>query len=94
MAAMIPSWAKTLGAMIDGETQVRVRCSGCAEVKLFTMADLEALAAKVGRDYSLVDRRCRCRLTPGCRGWNRLYYLHGVFRPLVDRWVRDAYDCD
>lgn len=75
--------------MIDRDIRVRVICEGgCGFVDL----DLVALAAHVGRDYSLIGRRCRCRITPGCTHWNRFHYLGGVFRPLwsdrdVWRWT-------
>jgi hypothetical protein len=74
--------------MIDRDVRVRVLCEGrCGFVEL----DLPALAELVGRDYSLIGRRCRCRVTPGCTHWNRFYYHLGVFRPLwreedVLRW--------
>ena len=58
---------------------VRVICNGCRECR---DVDLQALAAKVGPEYSLIDRRCRCRITPGCVGWNRFMYLFGVYRHL------------
>ncbi|MFZ3484234.1 hypothetical protein [Sphingomonas sp. 3-13AW] len=68
-----------MGAMIDGGAEVRILCEErCGSTDL----DVAALAARVGRDYSLIGRRCRCRITPGCAGWNHFYYLHGVFRPL------------
>ena len=79
-APNISRWALTLGGMIDFGGVVQVwcdRCRGSAEV------DLTALAEKVGRDYSLVDRRCRCRLTPGCIGWNCFRYATG---PHAIRW--------
>lgn len=81
-----PPWTLTLGAMIDRDVRVRVLCEGG-----FVELDLPALAARVGRGYSLIGRRCRCRITPGCTAWNRFYYLLGVYRPLwreadVLRW--------
>lgn len=83
-----PTWAQTLGAMADHGTEVRAICeSQCG----FAQIDVGKLAARVGRDYSLIGRRCRCRITPGCTAWNRFYYLLGVYRPLwreadVLRW--------
>ncbi len=44
------------------------RCTGCSA---YREIDLPALMAKVGPDYSLWNRRCRCRMTKGCKGWNR-----------------------
>jgi hypothetical protein len=42
--------------------------------------DLIQLRLRVGGKYSLVNRRCRCRLTANCPGWNRFYYLQGCNR--------------
>lgn len=78
------SWLQSLGAMIDGDAQIQAICNRCGRLKRFTREDLERLAAKVGRDYSLINRRTRCRLKQGCEGWVRFYYLMGVYRPLWD----------
>lgn len=84
-----PTWAASVGALRDEGVQVRVVCNGCGA---WADVDLAALADRVGATYSLIDRRCRCRLTPGCAGWNRFYYHHGVLRPLwtearARRWL-------
>lgn len=71
-----------LGRIIRTGIRVRARCDDCKATKEFTPADIEALAAKTSYRYSLVDRRCRCRLTPGCDGWNRFDYHMGVWRPM------------
>ena len=78
-SGQFPAWALTLGAMIDHGTEVIAWCSKCQKTK---PVDVAALAEKVGRDYSLIDRRCLCRLTAGCRGWNRFLYLQATYRPL------------
>lgn len=91
MATSIPAWARTLGAMIDNGTTVQVYCSTCRVFRRLTLDDMRSLAEKVGRDYSLVNRRCRCRLTPGCRGWNKFQYLLGVMRNLADPNVADRW---
>lgn len=75
-----PTWARTLGTMIAGNCRVRVGCTRCGR---WDDVDVVALAAKAGLEYSLIDRRCRCRLTPGCKGWNSFSYLLGVYRPLT-----------
>lgn len=81
-----------LGAMIDDNAKIKVLCTlRCGEPYFFSKAELEALAAKVGRDYELYNRRCPCRLTPGCRGWNNFHYLRGVYRPLRDVAVGDRW---
>ncbi|NOW44126.1 hypothetical protein FHW96_000253 [Novosphingobium sp. SG751A] len=92
MTKTIPTWALTLGAMIDEEAVIQVFCMDCKVFRPFTRDDMTTLAEKVGRDYSLVNRRCRCRLTPGCNGWNRFMFLNGVMRHLADnehfdRWI-------
>ena len=74
----MPAWAMTIGLMIDFGARVTVWCDQCGG---FAVVDLAALVEKVGRDYSLVDRRCRCRLQPGCIGWNKFRYAsseHGI----------------
>lgn len=85
--AIMPAWVQTLGAMLDqGEGRVLVRAS-CTYCKGSRDIDIAALAAKVGRDYSLVNRRCRCRILPGCPGWNRFYYAMGR-----NTWTRHLFD--
>lgn len=79
-----------LGRIIKSGTQIKVICDTCKADKEFTPADIEALAAKTSYRYSLVNRRCKCRLTPGCDGWNRFYYLRGVYRPMkTDRGIEN-----
>lgn len=78
---MIPSWVQTLDAAIEGSADITVRCTVCGGQR---PVDLVALREKVGGSYSLVNRRCRCRFTAGCPGWNVFDYLHGVRRPLRD----------
>lgn len=78
--------------MIEAGAHIQVRCTECKMHRRFTREDLEILAAKVGMDYSLYNRRTPCKLTPGCRGWNQFDYLLGVYRPLRDvetgdRWA-------
>lgn len=88
-AAIFPSWVRTLGAMIDHHADIQVSCTKCG---VYKTVPLRNLANQVGRNYSLINRRCLCRLTGGCKGWNRFFYRNGVFRPLWDdgaarRWV-------
>ena len=78
-AAIFPSWVQSLDAGIAEGAKFRVMCTGCSSCK---DVDLVALRERVGGAYSLIDRRCRCRLTQGCSGWNRFYYLQGCYRPL------------
>lgn len=91
-AGIIPSWVKTLDAMIAAETVIKVQCDVCRANR---EVDLHALRARMGGGYSLLNRRCRCRLTDGCRGWNRFLYCRGVYRTLaepevLDRWLRQS----
>jgi hypothetical protein len=90
-AGWIPAWARTLDRMIAVDLRVDVWCLRCGECR---RVDLAALRERVGGEYSLVNRRCRCRLTPGCQGWNKFRYMHGVMRPLVeeDVWHRWLFD--
>jgi hypothetical protein len=87
-AALFPTWVETLDAMIAEGTVVRVMCTHCSVCE---NVELQALREKVGGTYSLVNRRCRCRLTPGCAGWNRFYYLQGCMRPLWDDAASDRW---
>jgi len=74
-------YTRNLDAMIEAGAQVRVWCEFCKEA---ADIDLVALRARVGGEFSLLNRRCRCRLTPDCPGWNRFSYLSGVMRHLAD----------
>lgn len=67
--------------MIVTERPVKAACDYCRAEK---PVNLERLRERVGGSYSLLNRRCRCVLTPGCAGWVRFHYLHGVWRPLWD----------
>ncbi len=78
MSAILGS-VENLGKMLVSGRPVRARCEQCGAIKEFTTEDIEALAAKVGYRYSLIDRRCKCRLTPGCDGWNRFEYRQNVW---------------
>lgn len=97
MAPIRFSWLANLGAMIDERSAIQVSCTKCGIYHRFTTEELAALADKVGRNFSLWNRRCRCRLTPNCLGWNRFNYLLGVYRPLWDQagthhWQLDPID--
>lgn len=90
-----PSWTDTVGAMKNARDSnpdaccVQVSCDRCEG---YRDVDLDALIAAKGPGYSIVNRRSRCKLTKGCRGWNRFHYKSGVMRPLwdqrtIERWV-------
>lgn len=75
---------RTLKLIIDCSRTLKVLCTECRGDHTFTQDEIIALAEKVGLDFCVVNRRCRCRLTPGCTGWNRFYGMFGVFHPLWD----------
>ena len=79
-----PTWALSVGALHAAGVEVRVGCTGCGR---WARVDLAALIERVGPGYSLIDRRCRCRIISGCAGWNRFYYDHAVMRPM---WTEAA----
>lgn len=87
-AGIIPSWVKTLDVMIAAETVIKVQCDTCRVIR---EVDLHALRARMGGGYSLLNRRCRCRLTDGCRGWNTFHYCRGVYRVLAEPEVRERW---
>jgi hypothetical protein len=65
------AWTKNLGTLITASREVRAFCDTCRAP--FVVVDLVKLAAIKGEDYSLWNRRTKCRLTEGCPGWNRFY---------------------
>lgn len=80
--------------MIENGFTAEARCSVC---RAWRQIDLAALAGKVGLDYSLWNRRCRCRLTDGCRGWIRFFIGPGWPAPSFDertelRWIEDEWN--
>ena len=64
---------------------IEVRCNKCREFKVLTKVDLERIIQAKGPDYSLFNRRCRCKLTPDCPGWNSFRYQRGP-------WAYGLYD--
>lgn len=61
---------RTLGNMLEHGHTAWGECRTCGAHRPI---DFVRLIAKVGPDYSLWNRRCRCRLTDGCRGWIKFY---------------------
>ncbi|KKC27429.1 hypothetical protein [Sphingomonas sp. SRS2] len=94
MVSYFPDWATTVGKMLAvqdgrGHKHVMVMCDTCKEAR---DVDLAAIVETKGADFSLINRRARCRLTAGCKGWNRFRYQSGVMRPLwtdrqADGWI-------
>jgi hypothetical protein len=66
---------RTLGEMVDHGHTAYAYCSTC---NTYRDIDLPALIEKVGREYSLWNRRSRCR-TEGCAGW--MHYKCGPGHP-------------
>ncbi len=68
----------------QGERTLIVRgwCHTCDRTRII---DVPALIERVGADYSLVHRRSRCKLTPGCPGWVLFDYSTGT-------WTWHLYD--
>ncbi len=92
IAPIKPAWVASLDLMIEYGIKCRVICSLCRACRDI---DLEALREKVGGSYSLWNRRCRCRLTPGCRGWNMFMHNgHGGFYNIMRDPDRDWWDSD
>ncbi|MDR6511478.1 hypothetical protein J2792_002350 [Novosphingobium capsulatum] len=90
-AGLISAWTRDLDAMIEVNAHVRAYCGVC---KKYQDIDIPALRERVGGSYSLLNRRCKCRLTPGCKGWNKFMYLHGVMRILADEETRRRWESD
>jgi len=95
LADHFPAWTHTVIAMKRARDAkpdhfaVRVRCDRCNQGR---DVDLDAIVAAKGEDHTLIDKRYRCKLTPGCEGWNAFHFQSGVMRPLwtqdqADRWI-------
>lgn len=64
----------------------------CHDCGLQQKIDIELLAAKVGDDYSLINRRSRC---PRCHAWLRFHYRQASLYPMWDpemSWRWDKID--
>jgi hypothetical protein len=62
-------------------------CDTCGERREI---DIHALNGRVPWGYCLINRRCPCKLTPGCGGWNVFEYRDGKGPnlPLFDLWAQ------
>lgn len=81
-----PTWVRTLDLAIQFDTpcspvQIKGWCGKCGQTRL---VDFRKLREVKGGDYSLINRRTRCKFTEGCDGWVKFHFLLGVFRPLWD----------
>lgn len=84
---------RTLATMIEHGFTSHARCPTCEQTQ---DVDLLALMAKMGPDYSLWNRRSRCRFTPGCAGWISFKVGPGWRTPDFDeateeRWMAAEY---
>ena len=85
-----PSWTRNIGEMIDAGIACQAFCDRCGK---FRAIDLSALAMRLGRDFDLWNRRTRCRLTPGCTGFNRFQHGgRGVMRHMWDDATSELWD--
>lgn len=76
----IPDWCDTIWSMlaaIDASHSVHARCDQCGARRELARKDLERIGEKKGLRFRLVGKRTRCRLTPGCEGWNTFAYREG-----------------
>lgn len=69
-----PSWAATVGAMKASGCEVYATCTGCSWS--VSPLPLDPIIEKLGVDYSLFDKRSRCR-QPGCERGQVIY----LYRP-------------
>lgn len=83
-------FSPNVGEMIAMGLSIKAVCDQC---KCEKAVDLKSLAAIKGPRYSLFNRRCRCKLLPGCEGWNRfLHNRSGIWLGFHDpgtaaRWI-------
>lgn len=56
------AWSETVGAMKASGTEVYATCSGCGWT--LKPLPLDPIIEKLGADYSLFDKRSKCRECP------------------------------
>jgi hypothetical protein len=71
---------QTAGLIRDNRIKVWARCDLCL---MRQEVDIAALCQQVPWEFSLINRRCRCRLTADCQGWNVFEYRDGPRAPLL-----------
>ena len=81
----------TLEDMLERGNTVHATCSRCRKTREIDIPDL---IATLGPLSSLWNRRCWCRVTPGCKGWNWFRLGPGWLSPLLHdetylRWIGD-----
>lgn len=56
------------------ELRIWAVCETCGQRREI---DLQKLNERMPWGYTLINRRCRCKLTAGCEGWNVFEYRDG-----------------
>ncbi|HEX8444117.1 MAG TPA: hypothetical protein VF631_10780 [Allosphingosinicella sp.] len=79
MPRIWPHWARSIGGMLAGGAAVRFACGGCR--RLFDV-DLTALAVLRGAEWSLIDRRARCKASK-CRARGLFVAAAGRHEPFL-----------
>lgn len=72
-----------LSELINHSWRLSVYCAGegsCGKDRQLRSGDLSRIAAAKGMDYTLYNRRTRCRLTAGCPGWNYFLFDHVTYK--------------
>lgn len=64
--------------MLEAEREAHAWCHEC---HFQQQIDIPALAARVGNDYSLINRRTRC---PNCGAWMNFHYRQAALYPMWD----------
>lgn len=89
MPSIIPSWTRSIATMLEVTDQpghnVEAWCDRCRICRHLKRRELERIAKAKGPDYSLFNRRTRCRMTEGCTGWVTFRYQRGC-------WAYALYD--
>jgi hypothetical protein len=67
-----PDYTHSVGGLIDEGVEVRAWCDTC--MAKYVVVDLGKIAEARGRDFTLWNKRSRCRLTEDCKGTIGFYY--------------------
>lgn len=76
--SFMPTWVRTVHDMRKGNVLVRWSCRVCDN---FGDVDLERIETVKGADFSLVNKRPRCK-QPGCSGHVLFLYSPGKSTPM------------
>lgn len=72
---------ETLYSLIEVAVRVTVSCTLCSK---YDFVDLKLLRERTSGDFSLWNRRYRCKLSLDCKGWNRFRYVSVMAWPMWD----------